>query len=150
MLSQSGRRTSEFKIRGCESNGMSQVKVFGLRSNLGPRLAQVSDVIHSCVVDALVYPKDKRAHRFIQLEPEEFFYPAGRTENYTILEISMFEGRSTEAKKKLIRLLIERFETQLGIAPVDVEITIFETPKHNWGFRGLPGDEHELNYKVEV
>jgi hypothetical protein len=28
--------------------------------------------------------------------------------------------------------------------------TIFETPKHNWGFRGLPGDEHQLNYKIEV
>jgi len=24
------------------------------------------------------------------------------------------------------------------------------TPKHNWGFRGLPGDEHQLNYKIEV
>lgn len=129
---------------------MSQVKVFGLRASLGSRLPQVSDVIHSCVVDALQYPQDKRAHRFFQLEPEEFFYPAGRSEKYTIVEFSMFEGRSVEAKKKLIRLLIERFDSQLGIPPVDVEITIFETPKHNWGFRGLPGDEHELNYKVEV
>ena len=129
---------------------MSQVKVFGLRANLGPRLSEISDVIHSCVVEALQYPPDKRAHRFFQLEREEFFYPAGRSDNYTIVEFSMFEGRSVEAKKKLIRLLIERFEQQLGIAPVDVEITIFETPKHNWGFRGLPGDEHELNYKVEI
>lgn len=32
----------------------------------------------------------------------------------------------------------------------DVEITIFETPKENWGIRGLPGDELALNYKVEV
>jgi len=31
-----------------------------------------------------------------------------------------------------------------------LEMTIFETPKHNWGFRGLPGDEHKLDYKVEV
>ena len=129
---------------------MSQVKVFGLRSNLNSRLKQVSEVIHSCVVDALQYPQDKRAHRFFQLEPEEFFYPAGRSDKYTIIEFSMFEGRSVEAKKKLIRLVIERFGQQLGITPIDMEITIFETPKHNWGFRGLPGDEHELTYKVEV
>jgi phenylpyruvate tautomerase PptA (4-oxalocrotonate tautomerase family) len=129
---------------------MSQVKVFGLRSSLTPVMPQMSDVIHSCVVDALQYPQDKRAHRFFPLERAEFYYPPGRTERYTIIEISMFEGRTIEAKKKLIRLLFERFESVLGIGPNDVEITIFETPMHNWGFRGLPGDEHALNYKVNV
>lgn len=129
---------------------MAQVKIFGLRSHLGPIIRAVSDVVHSCVVDALQYPWEKRAHRFIQLEPDEFFYPAGRSDRYTIVEFSMFEGRSVEAKKKLIRLMFERFQGQLGIAPMDLEMTIFETPKHNWGFRGLPGDEHALNYKVEV
>ncbi len=129
---------------------MSQVKIFGLRSSLAPVMPQVSDVIHSCVVDALEYPRDKRAHRFFPLERDEFYYPPGRTERYTIIEFSMFEGRSVEAKKKLIRLLFERLEAALGIGPDDVEITIFETPKHNWGFRGLPGDEHSLNYKVNV
>ena len=110
----------------------------------------MSEVIHSCVVDALQYPKDKRAHRFFQLDESEFFYPPGRSVRYTIIEFSMFEGRSVEAKKMLIRLLFERFEKQLGIQPQDVEVTIFETPKSNWEFRGLPGDEHVLDYKVDV
>jgi phenylpyruvate tautomerase PptA (4-oxalocrotonate tautomerase family) len=129
---------------------MSQVKIFGLRSSLGPLIPAVSEVIHSYVVDALQYPKDKRAHRFFQLDESEFFYPPGRSVRYTIIEFSMFEGRSVEAKKMLIRLLFERFEKQLGIQPQDVEVTIFETPKSNWGFRGLPGDEHVLDYKVDV
>jgi len=129
---------------------MSQVKIYGLREHLGPILRDVSDVIHSCVVDALQYPPDKRAHRFFQLDASEFFYPVGRTTKYTIIEFSMFEGRSIETKKKLIRLLFERFEARLGVPPMDLEMTIFETPKHNWGFRGLPGDEHALNYQVEV
>jgi hypothetical protein len=101
-------------------------------------------------MDALQYPKDKRAHRFIQLDPEEFLYPAGRSDRYTIVEFSMFEGRSVEAKKKLIRLMFERFDTRLGISQTDLEMTIFETPRHNWGFRGLPGDEHTLDYNIEV
>jgi phenylpyruvate tautomerase PptA (4-oxalocrotonate tautomerase family) len=128
---------------------MSQVKIYGLRSELSDT-RKVSDVIHSCVVDALAYPQDKRAHRFFRLEPDEFYMPSGRTSHYTILEFSMFEGRTVEAKKALIRLLFARFEQELRIAPADLEITIFETPKHNWGFRGLPGDEHQLNYKVDV
>jgi Tautomerase enzyme len=129
---------------------MSQVKIFGLREQVRPVIARMSGVIHACVMDALQYPADKRAHRFFLLEEGEFFYPAGRSPRYTILEFSMFEGRSVEAKKNLIELLFARFESELGIAPVDLEITIFETPRHNWGFRGLPGDEHALNYKVEV
>jgi phenylpyruvate tautomerase PptA (4-oxalocrotonate tautomerase family) len=62
----------------------------------------------------------------------------------------MFEGRTVEAKKNLIRLLFTRIEAEAGIRPHDVEITIFETPRHNWGIRGLPGDELGLDYKVEV
>jgi len=129
---------------------MSQVKIYGLKQHLGPAIPKISDVIHSCVVEALQYPRDKRAHRFFQLDESEFFYPAGRSPRYTILEFSMFEGRSVDAKKGLIRLLFERFQSELGISSMDLEITIFETPACNWGFRGLPGDEHTLNYKVNV
>jgi hypothetical protein len=128
---------------------MSQVKIYGLREHLDPIKKQLSDTIHSCVVDALQYPLDKRAHRFFPLDVADFFYPTGRTEKYTIVEFSMFEGRSIEAKKHLMRLLFDRLKS-LGISPIDLEITIFETPKHDWAFRGLPGDEHQLNYKVEV
>ena len=129
---------------------MSQIKIYGLREHLDPVKARLSDVIHSCVVDALSFPQDKRAHRFFPLDPEDFYYPAGRTERYTIVEISMFEGRSVEAKKNLIRLLFERAQGELGLNPADLEVTITETPKHNWGLRGQPGDEIGLNYKVEV
>jgi phenylpyruvate tautomerase PptA (4-oxalocrotonate tautomerase family) len=129
---------------------MAQVKVFGVRDRLSPIKAQLSDVIHSCVMDALQYPADKRAHRFFPLDPADFFYPAGRTDRYTIVEFSMFEGRSVAAKKQLIRLLFERVHRACGISPTDLEITIIETPKSNWGFRGLPGDEHALDYKVDV
>ena len=129
---------------------MSQIKIYGIGTQLNPIKARLSDVIHSCVVDALQFPPDKRAHRFFPMAAEDFFSPAGRTERYTIIEISMFEGRSVESKKRLIRLLFERVQSELGITPADLELTIFETPKHNWGFRGLPGDEVSLSYKVEV
>lgn len=128
---------------------MVQTKIYGLREHLDPIKSELSDIIHSCIIDALQYPSDKRAHRFFPLDASDFFYPAGRTDRYTIIEFSMIEGRSVEAKKQLIRLLFERVQS-LGISTQDLEMTIFETPKQNWGFRGLPGDEHQLNYKIEV
>ncbi|WP_276355346.1 tautomerase family protein [Cohnella caldifontis] len=128
---------------------MAQVKIFGTSEALKPIQASFSDVLHSCLVDALQLPPEKRFHRFFFFEPEDFLFPSDRSGKYTIIEISMFEGRSTEAKKQLIRLIFERISA-LGIPPRDIEITVFETPKHNWGIRGLPGDELSLNYKVEV
>lgn len=129
---------------------MSQVKIYGVTDHLGPIRGELSEVVHGCLVEALGLPEEKRFHRFFPLAAEDFLFPADRSDRYTIVEIGMFEGRSVAAKKRLIRLLFERIEGRLGIAPIDVEITIVETPKHNWGIRGLPGDELGLGYRVEV
>jgi Tautomerase enzyme len=128
---------------------MVQTKIYGLRERLEPIKLQFSEVINSCVVEALVYPPGKRCHRFFMMDKTDFFYPDGRTDRYTIVEFSMIEGRTVAAKKQLIKLMFDRAQS-LGISTQDLEMTIFENPKHNWGFRGLPGDEHDLNYKIEV
>jgi phenylpyruvate tautomerase PptA (4-oxalocrotonate tautomerase family) len=129
---------------------MAQIKIYGLKSHLRPIQQGLSDVLHGVLVECLKLPPDKRFQRFIVLEAEDFIYPPDRSEAYTIIEISMFEGRSVETKKALIYSIFERFEAELGISPQDVEITIFESPRHNWGIRGKAGDELALNYKVEV
>jgi phenylpyruvate tautomerase PptA (4-oxalocrotonate tautomerase family) len=129
---------------------VAQVKIYGLATTLSPIKQQLSDVIHSCVVDALNFPTDKRAHRFFPLAQEELYWPDGRTENYVIIEMIMIEGRSVEAKKRLIRLLFDRISQQLGTSPIDVEICILDSPAHNWGFRGMHGDEILLNYQIDI
>ena len=131
---------------------MGQIKIHGIAEYLQPVKVGLSEVIHACVVEALQFPKEKRGQRFFPMDRADFFIPGGqgRTEHYTIVEISMFEGRSVDAKKKLVRLLFERIDTAVGISPADIEITITETPRHNWGFRGQTGDEIGLDYKVNV
>jgi phenylpyruvate tautomerase PptA (4-oxalocrotonate tautomerase family) len=129
---------------------MAQIKIYGLKSSLAKNASSLSSAIHSAVVEALAYPPDKKFHRFIGLEKSEFIFPPDRSDSYTIIEISMFEGRSTEAKKALIRLLFANIAREVEIEPHDIEITIFETPKQNWGIRGMCGDELALGYKVDV
>lgn len=129
---------------------MGQVKIYGLKDAWHPIKDQLSETIHSCVVDGLQFPREKRFHRFILLHPDDFYYPADRTDRYLIIEISVFEGRSVQAKKELIRLLFTRLRQTFGMQAQDIEITIFETPACNWGIRGVPGDELKLNYTVEV
>ena len=129
---------------------MAQVKVYGLRSHLDAVRAELSDAIYNCMVVVLKFPGEKRFQRFIALEPEDFLYPPDRSSRYTIIEILMFEGRTIETKKKLIQLLYTHLEDQVGIPPMDLEIIIVETPRHNWGVRGKPADELELDYPVDI
>ncbi|SHG81540.1 tautomerase family protein [Chryseobacterium sp. OV279] len=129
---------------------MGQIKIFGIKKHLHPIREKLSEIVHESIVDAFQYPKEKKAHRFIYIEEDSFFYFDTRTEKHTIIEINVFEGRSIEAKKKLYQLLFDRFENELGISTMDLEITVFETPMHNWGIRGKSGDELVLSYKVNI
>jgi phenylpyruvate tautomerase PptA (4-oxalocrotonate tautomerase family) len=127
---------------------MAQVKVYALRTALEGHQSPISDALHAAVMVALEYPLEKRFHRFFPLEREDFIF-TGRSEKYLILKILMFEGRSVEAKKHLIREIYQNLEP-LGFAPNDVEITLLESPRYHWGIRGVLGDELNLTYKVEV
>lgn len=126
------------------------IRIYGIQEHLNPIKAKLSDVINQCMVEALGFPADKRAHRFFPMAAEDFYYPAGRSAAYTVIEISMMQGRSIAARKALIHWLFRDIEAQLQIKPVDVEITIFESPAENWGFRGMTGDEANLNYSIKV
>jgi 5-carboxymethyl-2-hydroxymuconate isomerase len=126
------------------------IKIYGLRERLDPVKAGLSDVINDCMVQALQFPADKRAHRFFPMDRADYYYPAGRSDAYTVIEIAMMSGRSDNARKALIHGLFEQIEARVGISKVDVEIMIFESPPCNFGFRGQTGDEAKLNYRIDV
>ena len=125
--------------------------IYGIKERLNPIKAQLSDVIHRCMQTVLGLPEDKRAHRFIPMDKDDFYYPGGRTDAYTVIEIHMMSGRQVDTQKQLIKTLFQEIETRLFISPSDIEITIHEQAPYQWGFRGMSGDEaRDLNYKVNV
>ncbi|ONN48733.1 anthranilate synthase component II [Acinetobacter genomosp. 33YU] len=129
---------------------MSQVKIYANEQTIMQYRELLSHAIHQALIEELKYPVEKRFQRFMSLKPENFIYPSDRSQHYIIIELSMFAGRSTEAKKRLIQTLFRNIEQYCKIAPQDIEITIFETPKENWGIRGQNADEMHLNYQVNV
>ena len=126
------------------------ISVFGLAERLNPIKARLSDVLHQCLVDVLGLPADKRAHRFFPMARDDFYYPGGRSDAYTQITIDMMAGRTEATKKALILAIFDRVASEIGIQPIDVEITIREQPAHSWGFRGMTGDQASLAYRVDV
>ena len=49
------------------------IVVYGIKENLNPIKAKLSDVIHSCMQSVLGLPEDKRAHRFVPLDKKNFY-----------------------------------------------------------------------------
>jgi phenylpyruvate tautomerase PptA (4-oxalocrotonate tautomerase family) len=129
---------------------MAQVKIYGERAHLARVRTALSDAIQGCLVDALGLPASKRFQRFIALDAADFIHPPDRSAAYTIIEISMFAGRSADSKRRLLELLMTRIAEHAGIAAQDLEITLFETPPANWGIRGQTGDRLTLPYRIEV
>ena len=129
---------------------MAQVKIYGLKISLDKIKNELSNIIHECIVESLSFPKDKKYHRFISLQEDEMIFLDDKSEQYTIIEIMMMEGREVETKKNLIKSLFTNIHKKLNIENNDLEICIIESPASNWGFRGMTGDEIKLNYKVKV
>lgn len=100
-----------------------------------------------CSVGPSVSEKQTDAPLFLP-RYRRFFQPATASERYVILELMMMEGRTVETKKKLIHLLYERITDQVGLENTDIEICILECLAHNWGFRGMTGDEIKLSYSI--
>ncbi|WP_026341221.1 tautomerase family protein [Actinomadura atramentaria] len=128
---------------------MAQVKIHGRRAAWAGRRREVSDLVQECLVEAWRLPPDKRFHRFLLLDDEDWICP-GRGERYLILEILCFEGRGDAGKRALIRALYDRLVPALGLSADDLELTIVETPRVNWGIRGVPADELALTYPVAL
>ena len=127
------------------------IVIYGIKEKLNPIKAKISDAIHQCMQSELGLPEDKRAHRFVPLDREDFYFPGGRSDAYTVIEINMMAGRKVETQKALIKAIFRELEAQVSLANIDVEITIKEQAPHQWGFRGMTGDEvQDLKYKVEI
>ncbi len=123
--------------------------VYALKNKLAPRKKALMDIIFNCLHLELGIPPKKHALRFIGLEADDFFYPEGRSDNFTVIEINLMQGRTEFTKKRLIKMLFSELEDKLGILPIDVEITIKEQQAHCWGFRGMTGDEaRDLTYSI--
>ena len=129
---------------------MPQIKIYGLRENIEPKRFALSYTINAALEEAIGTSQERRFQRFIALEPNNFIFPSDRSSNYTIIEIGIFEGRSSATKKNLIRLLYRKIAETAGIAPQDLEIIILETPKCNWGINGALGDELQLNDRFDA
>jgi phenylpyruvate tautomerase PptA (4-oxalocrotonate tautomerase family) len=129
---------------------MPLAKIEVRRSRPPSEVKALIDAVYQAQREALKVPEGDRQIRYIEHKAEHFAVPPGKTENYTLVEITLFPGRSLDAKRILYRSIVRRFG-ELGISPTDIFIVLNEPPLDNWGIRGgVPASEVDIGFKLNV
>ena len=111
----------------------------------------ILDGVHDALVQAIKIPDHDRFQRVYELDEANFEAPEGKTDSVTLIEITMFQGRSFEAKKALYKAITENLAKNPGIDGNDITIVIYESTLENWGVRGgKPASEVDLGFKIRV
>ena len=105
--------------------------------------------VQAALVDAIRIPDSDRTVRILEYPPQCFAMRPGSGPRYSIVEISMFSGRSIEAKRRLYAALVQAFEP-FGVPASDVKVILHDLPRENWGVGGVALSDVELGFTVEV
>lgn len=130
---------------------MPLVKVEILKGKSAEYKKAILDGIHSALVEAFKIPDYDRNQRLYELDKENFEFPHTKSEKYTLIELTVFKGRSFEAKKLLYTNIVTNLAKSPGIMGEDLSIVIHEPPMENWGVKGgKPASEVDLGFKIDV
>lgn len=110
----------------------------------------ILDTVHEALVNAFKIPENDRNQRIYELDEENFERREGKSDQFTIIEITAFQGRSINAKRQLYAEIFEGLAKNPGIDQKDIIVYINEPPPENWGIRGLSSDQIDFGFKVRV
>lgn len=116
---------------------------------IGGRHADLIAAVQRALVEGLRIPEQDRCVRILEYPPEAFAAPPGRGASYCVIEISMFAGRSVEAKRRLYAALIRELAA-FGVAAHDVKVVIHDEPRENWGIGGQAMSDVEIGFRIDV
>lgn len=116
---------------------------------IGDRHDVLIAAVQRALVEGIRIPEGDRFVRILEYPAHAFAAAPGRGDNFTIVEISMFAGRSLEAKRRLYAALAREFAV-FGVPASDLKVIVHDVPRENWGLRGQSAADIELGFKVEV
>jgi len=115
---------------------MPLVKIEMLTGKTPEYKKTVFDCVHQGLIDAFGIEDWDRFQRIEEYEKSNWETPEGKTENFMIVELTIFPGRTKEQKKAAIERITGLLVERLGIAATDVFIVMNEPPLTNWGMGG--------------
>ena len=99
----------------------------------------IGAVVYRAMVDTIGVPAADNFQVITEHDPETLVYDPSylgirRTDSFVAIQITLTEGRSVDAKRKLFATIAQNLRRKLGVRPEDVFINLVEVKKENWSF----------------
>ena len=108
------------------------------------------EAVQSALLSALKIPDYDRDVVLDLYDEVSRIVPTGRSDRYVRVEITLFSGRSLDAKKALYSALVANLSA-LDVPSNEIKIVLIEVPPENWGLRGgQPASEIDLGFRIDV
>ena len=113
------------------------------------RQQELLEAVQRAIIEGIRIPEDDRCLRLHELAAEAVLAPPGTSDKYTVVEISMFKGRSVEAKRRLYAALARELGA-FGVAGRDLKMFIQEGEREDWSVGGVALSDVELGFEIDV
>jgi 4-oxalocrotonate tautomerase family enzyme len=97
---------------------------------------QLMECIHRGLMESLGIEDWDDFQRINEYDECDFLKPSFKSDDFMIIELSLFPGRTKNQKKMAIEMITGNISNELSVDPSDVFITINEPPLENWGIGG--------------
>lgn len=109
----------------------------------------ILDGLHAALVEAFRIPDHDRHQLLHEHAAADFETRHG--DGAVLVELSVFAGRSLDAKRRLYEAIVRNLERGAGVDPAKVLIVLHEPPLENWGIRGgRAAADVQIGFKLDV
>jgi len=107
--------------------------------------------VRDALSEALRAPSADPLVRLTEFPPGQLAlpYPHRHSDRFTLIEVTMFAGRSMGTKRRLYDAIGQRLAA-LGVPADDILIVLHEPAMHNWATGGTPASETDVGFAVEI
>jgi phenylpyruvate tautomerase PptA (4-oxalocrotonate tautomerase family) len=132
--------------------GLALARIEILEGRTFDEKRKLVDAVTAALSGALQAPAADPSVRLIEYPSSQFSvpYPDRHSDRYTLVEVTMFAGRSIDTKRRLYRAIVAGLAA-LDTPENDILIVLHEPPMHNWGVNGgVPATEVDVGFKVDI
>jgi phenylpyruvate tautomerase PptA (4-oxalocrotonate tautomerase family) len=109
----------------------------------------ILDGVHAALVEAFRIPEQDRNQLLHEHAPDAF--ESAKGPQFTLVEATVFPGRSLEAKRRLYAAVVRNLAQRPGIPPEAVLVVLHEPALECWGVRGgKAATDVQLGFEVKV
>jgi phenylpyruvate tautomerase PptA (4-oxalocrotonate tautomerase family) len=116
---------------------------------IGGRHAEIIEAVQRALVEGIRIPEADRHIRIVEYPAGSFAVPEDRGPRATLIEISMFAGRTIEAKRRLYAAL-QREMLPFGLGSRDLKVVVHDEPRENWSVGGVALSDVDIRFKIDV